>query len=321
MRYVEVGGVRISAIGLGCWQFGSMEWGYGKEYLEKDAIDIVHRALDLGVTLVDTAEIYGFGKSERAVGRALEGRDDAFVATKVFPVLPIAPIVEQRGRRSAGRLGIDTIDLYQIHQPNPLVPISNQMAGMRKLQETGVVRHVGVSNFSLGKWKAAEAAHGSPVISNQVQYSLAVRGPDRSGLTQYAADNDRVIIAYSPLAQGFLAAKYDATNAPGGVRAANSLFLPENLERGHELITALREVAKAHDATPAQIALAWVIKRKNVVAIPGASSVSQLEKNAAAADIELTEDEDARLTTASDNFNPINGVKALPKIVRKRLPF
>jgi len=311
----------MSAIGLGCWQFGSMEWGYGKEYLEKDAIDIVHRALDLGVTLVDTAEIYGFGKSERAVGRALEGRDDAFVATKVFPVLPIAPIVEQRGRRSAGRLGIDTIDLYQIHQPNPLVPISNQMAGMRKLQETGVVRHVGVSNFSLGKWKAAEAAHGSPVISNQVQYSLAVRGPDRSGLTQYAADNDRVIIAYSPLAQGFLAAKYDATNAPGGVRAANSLFLPENLERGHELITALREVAKAHDATPAQIALAWVIKRKNVVAIPGASSVSQLEKNAAAADIELTEDEDARLTTASDNFNPINGVKALPKIVRKRLPF
>jgi len=312
----------MSAIGLGCWQFGSMEWGYGKEYLEKDAIDIVHRALDLGVTLVDTAEIYGFGKSEHAVGRALEGRrQEAFIATKVFPVLPIAPIVEQRGRASAKRLGVDSIDLYQIHQPNPLVPISNQMAGMRRLQEAGVVKHVGVSNFSLAKWRAAEAAHGSPVISNQVQYSLAVRGPDRSGLTQHAADNDRVIIAYSPLAQGFLAAKYDATNAPGGVRAANSLFLPENLERGHELITALREVAKAHDATPAQIALAWVIKRKNVVAIPGASSVSQLEKNAAAADIELTEEQDARLTTASDNFNPISGVKALPKIVRKRLPF
>ena len=312
----------MSAVGLGCWQFGSMEWGYGKEYLEKDAIDIVHRALELGVTLIDTAEIYGFGKSERAVGRALEGRrQEAFIATKVFPVLPIAPIVEQRGRASAKRLGVDTIDLYQIHQPNPLVPISNQMVGMRRLQEAGVVRHVGVSNFSLGKWKAAEAAHGSPVISNQVQYSLAVRGPDRSGLTQYAADNDRIIIAYSPLAQGFLAAKYDATNAPGGVRAANSLFLPENLERGHELITALREVAKAHDATPAQIALAWVINRKNVVAIPGASSVAQLEKNAAAAEIELTEEEGTRLTTASDNFNPINGVKALPKIVRKRLPF
>jgi aryl-alcohol dehydrogenase-like predicted oxidoreductase len=312
----------MSAIGLGCWQFGSMEWGYGKEYLEKDAIDIVHRALDLGVTLIDTAEIYGFGKSERAVGRALEGRrEEAFIATKVFPVLPIAPVVEQRGRASAKRLGIDAIDLYQIHQPNPLVPLSSQMAGMRRLQEQGIVKHVGVSNFSLGKWKAAEAAHGSPVISNQVQYSLACRGPDHGGLVQYAADNGRLIIAYSPLAQGFLAAKYDATNAPGGVRAANSLFLPENLERGHELITTLREVAKAHDATPAQVALAWVIRRKNVVAIPGASSVSQLEKNAAAADIDLTEDEDVRLTTASDNFNPISGVKALPKIVRKRLPF
>ena len=322
MRYVDVGGARMSAIGLGCWQFGSMEWGYGKEYLEKDAIEIVHRAVDLGVTLIDTAEIYGFGKSERAVGRALEGRrEQAFIATKVFPVLPIAPIVEQRGRGSARRLEVDTIDLYQIHQPNALVPLSSQMEGMRRLQQSGLVRHVGVSNFSLDRWRSAEAVHGSPVISNQVQYSLASRGPDRSGLVQYAADNDRVIIAYSPLAQGFLAAKYDATNAPGGVRGFNSLFLPENLERGHELITALREVAKAHDATPAQVALAWVIKRKNVVAIPGASSVSQLEKNAAAADIDLTEDEDARLTTASDNFNPINGVKALPKIVRKRLPF
>ncbi len=312
----------MSAIGLGTWQFGSMEWGYGKEYLEKDAIDIVHRALDLGINVLDTAEIYGFGKSERAVGRAIDGRrDDAFIATKVFPVLPIAPVVEQRGRASARRLRVETIDLYQIHQPNALVPLSQQMEGMRRLQQAGVVRHVGVSNFSLDRWRAAEAEFGSPVISNQVQYSLAVRAPDRKGLMQHAADNERIVIAYSPLAQGFLAAKYDATNAPGGVRAANSLFLPENLERGHELITALREVAKTHDATPAQIALAWVIRRKNVVAIPGASSVAQLEKNAAAADIELTDDEDARLTTASDNFNPISGPRALPKLLRKRLPF
>src|SRR5260370_21877037 len=322
MRYVEVGGVKVSAVGLGCWQFGSMGWGYGKEYLEKDAIEIVHRALDLGVTLIDTAEIYGFGKSERAVGRALEGRREAaFIAAMVFAVLTIPPVVEQRGRASARRLGVDTIDLYQIHQPNPLVPIGAQMAGMRRLQQAGVVRHVGVSNFSLNKWKAAEAAHGSPVISNQVQYSLACRGPDRSGLVSYAADNDRMIIAYSPLAQGFLAAKYDATNAPGGVRAANSLFLPENLERGHERIAPLRDVAKTHDATPAQVAPAWAIRRKNVVAIPGASSVSQLEKNAAAADIELTDEEDVRLTTASDHFSPIGGPAVVPKMLRKRLPF
>src|SRR5947208_5193115 len=212
MRYVEVGGVRISAIGLGCWQFGSMEWGYGKEYLEKDAIEIVHRALDLGINLIDTAEIYGFGKSERAVGRAIEGRrDEAFVATKVFPVLPIAPVVEQRGRASARRLGIDTIDLYQIHQPNPVVPIGMQMDGLRRLQQKGIVRHAGVSNFSLAKWQAAERALGSPVLSNQVSYSLAQRAPDRE-LVPFAAANDRLIIAYSPLGQGLLAAKYDATN-------------------------------------------------------------------------------------------------------------
>jgi aryl-alcohol dehydrogenase-like predicted oxidoreductase len=320
MRYVEVGGVKVSAIGLGCWQFGSMEWGYGGEYLDKTAVEIVHKALDLGINLIDTAEIYGFGKSERAVGRAIEGRrDEAFVATKVFPVLPIAPIVEQRGRASARRLGIETIDLYQIHQPNPVVPIGNQMDGMGRLQEKGIVRHVGVSNFSLSKWQAAERAHGRAVLSNQVSYSLVQRQPDEE-LVPFARDNDRLVIAYSPLGQGLLSAKYDATNAPGGVRAANSLFLPENLERAHELIMALREVAKAHDATPAQVALAWVIRRKNVVAIPGASSVAQLEANAAAADLDLTDEDDERLTRASDNFHPISGLKAAPKIIRKRLP-
>src|SRR3989442_14642608 len=123
VKYVEVAGVRLSAIGLGTWQFGSREWGYGDEYADREAVEIVHRALDLGINLIDTAEIYAFGRSERIVGRAIEGRrPDAFVATKVFPVLPLAPIVEQRGRASGGRLGIDTIDLYQGHQRNPVVP-------------------------------------------------------------------------------------------------------------------------------------------------------------------------------------------------------
>src|SRR5436305_15108522 len=118
MRYVDVGGARMSAIGLGCWQFGSMEWGYGKEYLEKDAIDIVHRGLELGVTLIDTAEIYGFGKSERALGRALEGRrQEAFIPTKVFPVLPMAPTVQPRGPASAKPPGADTLGLRSLHTP------------------------------------------------------------------------------------------------------------------------------------------------------------------------------------------------------------
>ena len=321
MRFIDVGGARLSVIGLGTWQFGSREWGYGESYAQGEALRITERALDLGINLLDTAEIYAFGKSERIVGRAIAGRrDEAFIATKVFPIMPLAPIVEQRGRRSAARLGIDAIDLYQVHWPNPVVPVGPTMDGMRRLVDARIVRHVGVSNFSLARWQASEQALNGPVLSNQVQYSLAARGPD-ADVVPWAQVNDRIVIAYSPLAQGLLSARYDATNVPGGVRRTNALFLPENLERAHELLVALREVAKAHDATPAQVALAWVVRRPNVVAIPGASSVDQLARNAEAAELDLTDDEDARLTEASDHFHPIVGAAAVPKIARRRLPF
>jgi aryl-alcohol dehydrogenase-like predicted oxidoreductase len=318
MRYVNVGGVRLSVIGLGTWQFGSREWGYGKTYAEGEAARITQRALDLGINLIDTAEAYAFGQSERIVGRAIAGRrDEAFLATKILPVLPLAPIVVDRGRRSARRLGVDTIDLYQVHWPNPVVPNATAMAGLRRLQADGVVRHVGVSNYGLARWRSAERSLGGPLLSNQVQYSLTARKPDRE-LVPYAQANDRLVIAYSPLAQGFLAAKYDATNAPGGVRAGNPLFLEENLARGGELLGALRDIAKAHDATPAQVALAWVVRRPNVVAIPGASSVDQLARNAEAADLSLTDDEDAELTAASDRFRPVTGLAAAPSLLRAR---
>src|SRR3954447_1257410 len=121
MRYVEVGGVRVSAIGLGAWQFGSREWGYGSEYAQKEAAEITQRALDLGVNLIDTAEIYGFGRAEHIVGQAIEARgDDAFIATKVFPILPVSAVVQQRAVASASRLGVERIDLYQVHWPNPI---------------------------------------------------------------------------------------------------------------------------------------------------------------------------------------------------------
>ena len=312
MRYVDVGGVHISRIGLGTWQFGAREWGYGSDYAERDAVDIVHRALDLGINLIDTAESYAFGRSESIVGRAIAGRrQDAFVASKVFPVMPLAPVVEQRGRGSARRLGVDTIDLYQVHWPNPVVPLGTTMDGMRRLQREGLVANVGVSNFSLSQWQAAERALGGAVLSNQVQYSLAARSPDRK-LVPWAAANDRIIIAYSPLAQGFLSGRYDTTNAPGGIRALNPYFLPENLARGTALLGALRDVAKAHDVKPAQVALAWLVRRPNVVAIPGASSVAQLEANASAADLDLTDDEDARLTQTSDAFHPEEGLGTIP---------
>jgi aryl-alcohol dehydrogenase-like predicted oxidoreductase len=318
MRYVEVNGVKVSAIGVGTWQFGSREWGYGKSYAEGTAVEIVHRALELGVNLIDTAEVYGFGASERIVGRAIEGRrQDAFVATKVFPVMPVEWVVEQRGKASAKRLGIDVIDLYQVHWPNPVVPIGTTMDGMRRLQDGGVVRHVGVSNFSASQWEAAEAKLGRPVLSNQVEYSLAARGPDEMTIP-YAQANDRLVIAYSPLAQGFLGARYTAANPPSGVRATNPLFLEENLRRGEPLLDALRHVAAAHNATPAQIALAWVLRRPNVVAIPGASSVGQLESNVAAATLELSDDDDARLTEASDGFHPMGRLQAAPELLKAR---
>jgi aryl-alcohol dehydrogenase-like predicted oxidoreductase len=317
MRTVTAGGLTVSAIGLGCWQFGSREWGYGDSYADDVAGDLVRRALDLGVTLIDTAEAYGFGRSERIVGKALgERRSEAVVATKLFPILPVPPIVSNRGQASAKRLGITTIDLYQVHQPNPLVPDRVIMPGMRQLQEKGTVAHVGVSNYSLQRWKQADAALGSPVVSNQVEYSLVQRKPERE-LLPFAQENDRIIIAYSPLAQGLLGGRYGPDNRPGGVRAVNPHFTPENLERSAPLLDALRRTATAHDATPAQVALAWLIHHPNVVAIPGASSVAQLEHNAAAADLDLSADEVRELDELSAAYNPA-GISSVARSLLRR---
>lgn len=318
MKYVEVGGLKLSAIGLGTWQFGSREWAYGDDYADRESIAITHRALDLGVNLIDTAEIYGFGRSERIVGQAVrDRRAEAFVATKVFPVLPVSSVVQQRALASADRLRVERIDLYQVHWPNPVVPIKTTMEGMARLQRTGLVGHVGVSNFSLDRWRAAEHALGSAVLSNQVQYSLVSRRPERD-LLPWAEANDRLVIAYSPLAQGFLSGRYDGTNTPRGVRASNALFLPQSIEMAKPLFEALREIARSHDATPAQVALAWVIRHPNVVAIPGASSVSQLEANVAAADLALTDEEATRLDEVSTGFDPPTGLAAAAQLIKSR---
>ncbi|MGD9797364.1 MAG: aldo/keto reductase [Acidimicrobiia bacterium] len=320
MRTVEVGGIRASVIGLVCWQFGSIEWGYGDWFAGHEAAAIVQRALDLGVTLIDTAEIYGFGRSERIVGAALgERRDEAFVATKLFPVLPIAPVVRWRAGASARRLGTDVIDLYQVHQPNPLVRDGSTMAGMRRLRSEGRIRHVGVSNYSLARWQAAERKLGGPVLSNQVQYSLVHRAPEAE-LLPWARTNDRLVIAYSPLGQGVLGGRYGPGNRPNGVRSGNRHFLPESLERSPPLLDELRRLAATHDATPAQVALAWVLAQGNVVAIPGASSVEQLEHNAAAADHDLTQDELGELARLSAAYRPA-GLGALARdLLRRCLP-
>jgi aryl-alcohol dehydrogenase-like predicted oxidoreductase len=300
----------VSAIGLGTWQFGSMEWGYGPGYASEQAPAIVRRAIDLGVNLIDTAEVYGFGRSERIVGRAIEGmRDQVVVATKIFPVAALGPVVANRARASARRLGVDTIDLYQVHWPNPVIPVALTMRELARLVDEGLVRHVGVSNFSADAWRQAEASLGAPVVSNQVRYSLVDRRPEAEVLP-HAQAAGRLVIAYSPLGQGLLSARYGPENRPGGLRSTTKEFLPENLRRAEPLLDELRRVARAHDATPAQVALAWLIRRPNVVVIPGASSVSQLEANVAAVDLELTDEEDESLTSASDSYRPISGLEA-----------
>lgn len=293
MKYVEAGGVRVSAIGLGTWQFGSGEWGYGSEFTSGVAQSITRRALDLGINFIDTAEVYGLGRSERTVGEAIRGRrEEVFLATKLFPIgLPF--MAARRARASLRRLGIDHIDLYQQHWPNRLFSPRSTMPRLRRLVDQGLVKHVGVSNHSLGLWQECERAFGGPVLSNQVRFSLVNREPQQE-LVPWARQNGRIVIAYSPLGQGLLSGRYQEA-PPKNFRRMRADFRPEGRARRAPLIAALREIAGRHGATPSQVSLAWLIRMPNVVAIPGASSVRQLEENAAAADLTLGDDDISRL--------------------------
>jgi len=297
VKFVEAGGARVSAIGLGCWQFGSREWGYGGEYANREAGKIVGRALELGINLLDTAEIYGPWRSERIVGEAIRGhREQVFVATKLFPV-GLAFMVRGRACGSARRLGVDHIDLYQQHWPSALFSARSTMPRFRRLVESGLVRHAGVSNHSLAQWQACDEALGGPVLSNQVRYSLAHREPERE-LIPWAQRNGRILIAYSPLGQGLLSGKY-RDSGPRNFRRFSGDFSAGARRRREPLIAKLVEIGKHHDATPAQVALAWLVAKPNVVAIPGASNVSQVEENARAADLELTAPEREELDSLS----------------------
>ena len=312
MRYVDVDGLRLSVIGLGTWQFGSREWGYGETYASETAPAILRRAIELGVTLVDTAEVYGFGRSERIVGRTLGGRRDGLVvATKLMPLMPYPRIVEWQARGSARRLGVDAIDLYQVHWPNPFVSPRATMRPLRRLMEEGLVRHVGVSNHDLARWQASERALRHPVISNQVRFSLASPAPARD-LVPYAHEQGRVVIAYSPLGQGLLAhgdlanggpsRQGGASGRPAGIRRMNRLLLDRYRADVAPLLAAIREIANAHGAMPSQVALAWVIGHGRTVAIPGARTLEQLEQNVAAADLELDPAERERLTVEAERL-------------------
>ena len=192
------------------------------------------------------------------------------------------------------------------------------MPGMRDLLEAGDIGAAGVSNYSLARWRKADAALGRPVISNQVHFSLACPGA-LEDLVPFAERENRIVIAWSPLEQGLLGGKYGLDNRPGGIRATNRLFGTENLRRVEPLLQTLRDVATEVDAKPAQVALAWLVSLPGVVAIPGASSVEQLEFNVAAADIELRPDSRDALTEAARAFQPTSTGRFLADTLREKL--
>ncbi|SHE64859.1 Predicted oxidoreductase [Ferrithrix thermotolerans DSM 19514] len=291
MKFVKLGDDSVSAIGVGTWQFGSKEWGYGGSYAQSTAKEILHRAIELKVNFIDTAELYGFGASEKIVGGTVEtDRSKAFLATKFFPIVPLPSVLVERAYSSAKRLKTDVIDLYQLHFPNALFPLELQVGGIRRLLDRGTIRYAGVSNFSLDYWKRAELTLGRPLISNQVHLSLITQGPLLE-MHPWALAHDRVLIAYSPLEQGLLGGRYGVDSKPSGFRRYTPNFRDEFLLKARPLLSRLNELARTYDATPAQISLAWLLKLPNVVVIPGASSVSQLEANVRSVEIDLSDDE------------------------------
>ncbi len=319
MRYLDLDGRRLSVLGLGCWQFGEKLWGYGTEYSQADSLAVIQRALELGVTVFDTAELYGSGRSEMMVGTALSSWEgDRFLATKFLPILPVPRVMLSHCSQSLDRLRVPLVDLYQIHWSNPAVPLGRQMEGMRRILSLGMSRYAGVSNFSLGRWIAAERHLGAPVISNQVKYNLLQRRPE-SGLLEYAQKHSRLILAYSPLAQGALTGRYQAGHAPRDLRRANSLFTDTALLAAIPVLQKLREIADAHQCSSSQVALAYLLAQPQVIVIPGAKSIEQLESNVAAAELMLAADELLALRREADLFQ-FSRVRATTQIAGRLLP-
>lgn len=300
------GGPRLAPLGVGTWQWGDrLVWGYGRSYGAAEAHGAFEAALAGGVALFDTAEIYGFGRSERLLGRFIQagGADRALVATKFMPF----PWRLRRGdlgralRGSLRRLGLARVDLYQIHWPAPPVPIEAWMEALADAVEEGLVGAVGVSNFSAAQTRrAAEALgrRGVALASNQVEYSLLRRRIERDGTLEACRALGVTVIAYSPLAMGLLSGKYDQARPPPGLR--RRLATRRYPARFDPVVGLLRELGRAHgDRSPAQVALNWLIC-KGALPIPGAKDARQARDNAGALGWRLSEDEVAALDRASE---------------------
>jgi aryl-alcohol dehydrogenase-like predicted oxidoreductase len=310
--------IEISPIGLGTWQFSEATGMAGRFWgaLGPDETSaIVRAALDHGISWFDTAEIYGNGRSERGLARGLLAagkRDgDVVVATKWWPTLRTAAHLERTIGERAACLDPFGIDLHQVHQPLSLSPVKSEMDAMARLVRAGKIRSVGVSNYSAAGMRRAHealAAHGLGLASNQVRYSLLDRRIETNGVLETARRLGITIIAYSPLAQGLLSGKFhdrpEAVRERPGPRRWLPGFRGRGLERSRPVIEALRRISGRLDATPSQVALAWLIRMHGdtVTAIPGATRPGHAEEAAGAMRVELASDDLRRLDEVSRPF-------------------
>ncbi|MHA2297988.1 MAG: aldo/keto reductase [Candidatus Hodarchaeales archaeon] len=323
MKYTTLGNtdLKISSIGLGTWQLGNRAWNYGEgDFNKKQALKLMNEALEHGINIFDTAEVYGNGKSEKIIGEFLnEHRNEVIIATKFMPATVIPSKVKKAVANSLRRLGIKTIDLYQIHWPNPVLPLGKTLRHMEDLVNQGKIRYIGVSNYSTKRLKNARSKMKKyDIVSNQVNYSLIKRGPENS-LIDYARKEKITIIAYSPLAQGFLTGKYSTNNPPPkGIRGMNLIFSKGNLKRAEHLLNLLRIIANKHEATPAQVALSYLIRDDRVVAIPGAKNLEQVRGNTRATDIILSEMDVKQIVDVFSKFKKCK-VRSLPYLLKNLL--
>lgn len=287
-----INGARVPAVGVGTWQWGDkVYWGFGNDYAEKDVWEAFDESVHEGLTFFDTAEVYGSGRSERFLGEFIRKTHAAVVVgTKFmpFPTRLTGGALAKALERSLARLSLHTVDLYQMHVPLPPVAIETWMDAMADAHRAGLVRAVGVSNYSVEQMKRAHGAlgkHGVVLASNQVKFSLIDREPLENGLLDACRELGITLIAYGPLGKGILSGKYTRDIRPGGMRGRR--FSRQVFERIMPLLTAVREIAQSRDKTMAQVALNWCMA-KGTLPIPGAKTGAQAKENAGALGWSLT---------------------------------
>ncbi len=297
-------GIEVTPIGFGTWAWGdSLFWGYGKDYGEADLRLAFQAAINKGITFIDTAEIYGLGKSEELLGKFIkESNASTQIASKYMP-LPWRFRSEDLAdavTASLKRLKMPSMDLYQVHWPFPsLLSQEGLMNALADEVEQGRIKAVGVSNYSAEQMREAHtllARRGVPLAVNQMRYSLITREIESNGVMAAARELDVTILAYSPLAQGLLTGKYTANNTPTGARSMDQRFKGAGLRKIQPLLEKLSELGEKYGKTQAQVALNWLICQPGVIPIPGIKSAGQVEQNAGALGWELSATEVAELS-------------------------